>query len=397
MILNRSDGVSSVGRKAALNGYTAENTLVLGKRHHNIKRTYLLINPLQAKHLPVSPGKSLKMMTCLGMQIARKYPEAKLVIGFAETATAVAAAVAGCLGDDCRYIHTTRETCGDLSDWIYFQEEHSHAVEQKLYCGELATWTSGTSQIIFVDDEISTGKTLLNVIGQLRKEFPEIRNKKIVAASIINRLSREDEKRFSDAGIESVFLVKMGGEDLTEAVAHFEIAPAGSVNVEKNLADYEVIQTDVSYMNARLGVTISKYKAQCQAEAAKLAGYFAQSFGNNRNVLVLGTEECMYPSLILGQELERSGIAASVKCHATTRSPIGICQDEDYPIHSGFKLHSLYDNRRETYIYNLTAYDVAVVVTDTTEKDPWARSELSEALRRNGCPRVIFVEGGCHV
>ena len=35
--------------------YTRENTLRIAKRFHNRKRTYLLVNPLQAKHIPVSP------------------------------------------------------------------------------------------------------------------------------------------------------------------------------------------------------------------------------------------------------------------------------------------------------------------------------------------------------
>ena len=32
--------------------YTRENTLRIAKRFHNRKRTYLLVNPLQAKHIP---------------------------------------------------------------------------------------------------------------------------------------------------------------------------------------------------------------------------------------------------------------------------------------------------------------------------------------------------------
>lgn len=380
-----------------MNEYTAKNTLVLAKRHHNTRRTYLMVNPLQAKHLPVSPGESLKMMDCLGRQIARRYPAAKLVIGFAETATAIAATVAGCLNVGCKYIHTTRESYAGLTDWICFSEEHSHAVEQKLYCRDLAEWIANTPQIIFVDDEISSGKTLLNVIEQLQMEFPEIRNRKIVAASIINRLSPENEKRLLNSGIESMFLVKLNGEDLTEDVAHFRIEPAMPIKAGNRLADYELIQTNEPFMDPRLGVDISQYKMSCQAEAMRLSEYFLRSFQKIHNVLVLGTEECMYPSLILGQELERSGMVASVKCHATTRSPIGICLDETYPIRSGFKLHSFYNYGRETYIYNLSSYDIAIVVTDTTEDDPWARSDISEALKAHGCSRIIFVEGGRRV
>ena len=80
--------------------YTAADTLRIAKRYNNPKRSYLLVNPLQAKHIPVSPAAALEMMGALGDQVAAKYPEARLVIGFAETATAIGAAVAARLGPD---------------------------------------------------------------------------------------------------------------------------------------------------------------------------------------------------------------------------------------------------------------------------------------------------------
>ncbi len=380
-----------------MNTYTVENTLVLAKRHHNTKRTYLLVNPLQAKHLPVSPARAMSMMACLGNQIAEKYPSAKLVIGFAETATAIAASVAGCLDAGCRYIHTTREPYAGLSDWIYFNEEHSHAVEQKLYSKELARWISDSPQIIFVDDEISTGKTLLNIIDQLREAFPEAKSKQIVAASIINRLSPENEERFRKAGIESQFLVRLSGKDFTDAVARFDITPAKPPDAADGIPDGEVIHTYEPLMDPRLGVEISKYISSCQTEAGKLSESILQDIGPASDILVLGTEECMYPSLVLGRELERSGAVASVRCHATTRSPIGICQDKAYPVHSGFRLHSFYEKGRETYIYNLAGCDAAIILTDTTEDDRQARADISKALRLSGCSGIVFVEGGSRV
>lgn len=39
-------------------------------------------------------------------------------------------------------------------------------------------------------------------------------------------------------------------------------------------------------------------------------------------LLVLGTEEFMYPAIRLGEALKRDGAAKTVKVHATTRSPI---------------------------------------------------------------------------
>lgn len=377
--------------------YTQNDVLVLAKRHHNTKRTYLLVNPLQAKHLPVSPSKSLEMMTYLGKQIAQKYPSAKLVIGFAETATAIGATVAGCLDTECRYIHTTREDYNSLTDWVYFSEEHSHAVEQKLYTKDLAEWISESPQIIFVDDEISTGKTLLNIIDQLREAFPEAKTKQIIAASIINRLSPEHEARFRDAGIKSEFLVKVSNTDLTSAVAKFEIRPPEPIDSAGTDYKDNTIHTQNPLMNPRFGVDISKYIDNCQTVAETITTTISELIASASSILVLGTEECMYPALILGRELEKQFPTISVKCHATTRSPIGICSDPSYPIHLGYKIHSFYDDVRKTFIYNLDCYDIVIVLTDTCSNDLQARADISKVLRAKGCLKILFVEGGCYV
>lgn len=381
-----------------MNLYTIENTVTLAKRHHNTKRSYLLVNPLQAKHLPVSPAKALQMMRCLGDQLAETCPEARLVIGFAETATAIAAAAAGQLGEGCRYIHTTRENYADLPDWICFEEEHSHAVKQKLYCKDLAEWIFNSPQLVLVDDEISTGKTLLNMVEQLKAVFPkEMKDKPIVAASILNRLSSEQERRFAGAGITSIFLVKADGGDLTDAVARFEITSPVSICTKKDGFAYEILSPQTFFMDPRLGVFMPRYKLHCQAIATQLSTKLSKEIPKGADVLVLGTEECMYPALILGQELEQNSAAASVRCHATTRSPIGICEDAAYPIHCGCRLRSFFDRERETYLYNLAYYDIVIIVTDTVANDSQARADIVNALRFYGCPKIIVVEGGCHV
>ena len=84
--------------------YTRENLLQVAKRYRNNRRLSLLVNPLQGKHIPVSPEISLEMMRTLGGQLAKKYPEARFVVGFAETATAIGAAAAGCFPSGTRYV-----------------------------------------------------------------------------------------------------------------------------------------------------------------------------------------------------------------------------------------------------------------------------------------------------
>ena len=373
--------------------YTAENTVVLAKRLNNAKRTYLLVNLLQAKHLPVSPKEALEMMGCLGQQIAARYPAARLVIGFAETATAIGTAVADCLGPDCIYLHTTREPCPGTDGWVSFQEEHSHAVEQRLYGGQLAQWVERSPQIIFVDDELSTGKTLINIVSQLRTQFPALHGKEIVAASIVSRLSKAHEKRLKEAGIPSEYLVRLPHEDLSAQVAPYEITAAELPDTPAGTVPPETLYPEESFQNPRFGVQIGAYISHCRHQAEALAERLP--FVSGSSILVLGTEECMYPALVLGQVLEARGFA--IRCHATTRSPIGICREDGYPIRSGYRLHSFYDAERTTFLYNLDCYDGAVILTDTIVDDSRAVSDLRYALELHGCRKIVFIEGGKHV
>ena len=72
-------------------------------------RPYVLVNPLQAKHLPSVPSATLEYFARLGDKVAATCEgERVLVIGFAETATAVGAVVASAV-ENAVYVHTTRE------------------------------------------------------------------------------------------------------------------------------------------------------------------------------------------------------------------------------------------------------------------------------------------------
>ena len=372
--------------------YTEDDVFTLARRRHNTKRSYLLINPLQAKHIPVSPSAAVGMMCCLGDKIAEKVPGASLVIGFAETATSVAAFAAGRLGSGCGYIHTTREFLTAGGDRIGFLEEHSHAAEHELHCGFIEERAAGAPAVVFVDDEISTGKTLINAVTRLRERFPVLREKPTVAASLISRLSPRDEETLSAAGIESISLVRMPWEDLTGAAERFEISDPEDCTGDGISPSAEAIAAPAPFPDPRLGVEIGEYLRFCRDEAAFLAPGLKQMADPAGKILVLGTEECMLPALILGLELEKSG--AAVRCHATTRSPIGICGDPGYPITSGYRLRSMYDSRRTSYIYDLAPYALAAVVTDAPRGNAAGRADLRRALEKAGCRRIVFIEGG---
>lgn len=370
--------------------YTKETTLRVAKRYRNAKRAYLLVNPLQAKHMPVSPTEALTMMRTLGEGLQQEFPGARLVLGFAETATALGAAVASRLGPDCAFLTTTREA-GEGPGWVRFLEEHSHAAEQKLWGGDLDALLQKTDTVLFVDDEISTGKTLRNMVAQLTRRWPALGKKTLVAASLLNRVTPEQEEALADAGITCRCLVRLPQEDHTAQVADWTVTEAPPA-VPQNLSFRQETLPGEGLLDPRKTLRIGAYDSSCQAVAEAMLSRALGPVETLGKTLVLGTEECMYPALRLGERLEQLG--AEVCCHATTRSPIGLCDAPGYPIRSGWKLPSFYEEERTTYVYNLREYDTVIVVSDTKKTDLRAIQALASVLT---CKHLIYTQGEGYV
>lgn len=372
--------------------YTEQDLLCVGKRFNNKKRKYLLINPLQAKHMAVSPIQSLEMMNQLGKKVASRYPDTRLVIGFAETATAIGSVVASSISDDCFYIHSTRENVSGISDWLFFEEEHSHATQQRLAKKELAQWLEKTSTIVLVDDELSTGKTMLNLLKRMKESYPSVRNKKIVIAFIFNHLQENVEKELLNLGIKLEYLVKISDRNFSDEVDNISVKEATwakPISLEQNL----YANLPISLPNSRTGVFIGKYNLLCLNLAKQLLKKIMISIPQHSSLLVVGTEEYMYAALKVGEYFEKSDFFKCVRCQATTRSPIGLCKRNKYPIQSGCKLHSFYDSKRATYIYNLYSYDCVIVFTDTVQSCKKTMEELVSAFPNSSSCHFYLVDG----
>ena len=157
------------------------------------------------------------------------------------------------------------------------------------------------------------------------------------------------------------------------------------------LPEIRTLRTAAPLPDPRRGVTMGAYRACCGAAADELLSALREELPRQGSLLVLGTEECMYPALAVGAAAERMGLAARVRCHAATRSPIGVCRDPGYPIRNGVRLPSFYGGDRKTYLYDLEACDAALIVTDAPKAaDSAALPQLAAALGRMGCRRVFL-------
>ena len=71
--------------------YKEEEVLQIAKRQGNKKRKYLLVDPLQAKHIPAPPTATVELFDTLAEKLKMRLLGESLVIAFAETAKATTA------------------------------------------------------------------------------------------------------------------------------------------------------------------------------------------------------------------------------------------------------------------------------------------------------------------
>lgn len=366
--------------------YTQQQLVRIARRENNKKRAYLVVNPLQAKHMAVSPHEALKLFETLADQIEKKYKkESLLLIGFAETATAIGAALAVKLNTN--YIQTTRESIEGV-EYLYFTESHSHATEQKLVKDDMDAIinspTNPIQRILFVEDEVTTGNTILNIIDLIKKQYSSSIHFSV--ASLLNGMNDEAQKKYNDQNIKLHYLVKTDHSSYTELADYYKgdgyYYPA---NVTIPKIQYQTI-TLTGYSNARRIVQGSSYQNACEQLWKQLQDNI--HLDNTKRILVIGTEEFMYPALYIGSKLEKNYI---VKCHSTTRSPIVTSSERDYPLHSRFELDSLYEERRKTFLYDIGHYDIVLILTDSKIIAKEGIHSLINALNDCGNQNVILV------
>lgn len=354
--------------------YTEKQLIRVAKRENNKKRNYLVVNPLQGKHIPVIPSEALQVFEALADKLKSKYQHEKLLlVGFAETATAIGAAVAYELNS--LYMQTTREQIAGV-DYLFFSEEHSHATEQKLIKNDVDGIANDIDRIIFIEDEVTTGKTILNIINILEKKYPQIR--KYSVASILNGMNEDAMMQYNKRKIELFYLIKTNHDKFSSIADSFnkvgEYFKPLSDNVNMNhIERYEAN----FYLNSRRLVRMPEYYEH-------ICRLFEQvntclNIKNDNKILILGTEEFMYPALIVGNMFEQMG--KSVMCHSTTRSPVAVYEETNYPLHKRYELSSLYEENRVTYIYDLERYDHVIILTDANNESERGIKSLVSALQ----------------
>ncbi|WP_406149451.1 phosphoribosyltransferase [Streptomyces sp. NBC_01012] len=377
----------------------------------NPKRAHLLVSNVLGKHVPQRPSVVHGVGFELGERVRDLLGEAEagraVVLGYAETATGLGHAVADGLGV-APYLHSTRRPVAGVAQAGGFEEAHSHATSHLLLPEDpdLLDATAQGSPLVLVDDEFSTGNTVLNTIRALHARYPRDR---YVVVALVDMRSEADRGRLAEfadeigARVDLVarargtvrlpdgVLEKGRGLVAEHEAAHGEDAVGGTPAVGGALAVGGTLAVDEPAVprpaplrvaldwpagvpdGGRHGFT-PVHRAALEAALPGMAARLADALGDARRVLVLGFEELMYAPLRLGTALE-DATTAEVRYSTTTRSPVLAVDDPGYAIRSRlvFPAHDEpADGPGDRYAYNVAGagFDAVVAVVDSTADTP---------------------------
>lgn len=365
-----------------ITNYDINDLVRVAKRLNNPKRSYLYVDPLQGKHIPADPNKALGLCRDLAHLLDEYKGEKLLVIGFAETATAIGAGTA-MHANAAAYITTTREPYEGV-DYLYFSETHSHATEQGLIISGLEKWVKACDRIVFIDDEITTGNTIMQLIDVIKEHFDY--KGKVTILSILNSMTDERLAEMEALGVPCKFLCRIPycykSEDIEKHIYSEEtVCPPSEVK-------YKTVTVN-SPWDQRFVSSVEDMKKHCGdfIKALNIADPIRKP---GSSMLILGTQEFMFLPLLYGSYLEND-LHMDVCFHATTRSPIEVCSDEEYPLHVRFRLESLYEPLRTTFIYDLKKYDRCMIFTDAREINEVGLQMLLNALSAQGNDNIVLI------
>ncbi|MFC5404490.1 phosphoribosyltransferase family protein [Cohnella soli] len=331
--------------------------------------------------------------------------EPTLFIGFAETATALGHSMFDIFAGNVAYAHSTRERVASMRPLLAFEEEHSHATAHRCYADD-ETLFREASRIVLVDDELTTGKTALNIIKELHETFGQ---RDFVVASLLDWRSPASRSRFADMerdlGVTIRCLSLMEGdidvsgepEEVTSEGTS-EVEPS-SVSVEGNFDRIDIsglfAHAEAAYLKhtGRFGVT-ARQGEELDSEVAKAAEAL-RAVRTGRLIVCIGTGEFMFVPMRIAAQL-----GEGVVFQSTTRSPIHPLREPEYAVTSAYRFDAVDDSEVANFVYNIEPgqYDEAFVFVERTyDAEPGESFEM--ALRELGIPsvRIVAFGGGSEI
>ncbi|MGH4121358.1 MAG: phosphoribosyltransferase family protein [Clostridium sp.] len=268
-----------------------------------------------------------------------------LFIGFAETATGLAQAVFQNFSN-AAYIHTTREKITSIKPALFFNEEHSHAVEHSLFPYE-NDFFNDFEDIVLIDDELTTGKSALNLI----KCLP---GKSFGILSILDWRDAISYKMFHDEKGIDVRLCSLLKGDIKcskskDIISDAITAPPSSTKLIPYKEHIFEMSDSIEGYNKSTGRFGLSSQDNCKVfEEIKSISEVLKKERTKGNCLCIGTGEFIYLPCSISAKL-----GDNVYFQSTTRSPVHARNIDCYGNKNKVAFQSPEDDNITNYLYNI--------------------------------------------
>ncbi len=343
---------------------------------YNEKRHFLFASKVLGKYIPAKPSTMIKKQEEL-VDSAKFHKGDTLFMGFAESATGLGESIyrialeKNKLNGKSLYTHSTRQfdQVNDIA--INFEEEHSHAVDQVIYYprdNDHRELFLNAKNIVLVEDEITTGNTMKNLI----KAYLTLNNniKSITIVTLVDWRSKQQVESFNSEFAK----IDINTFSLISGTISFEQkAPNLAMASPKSHANPKTS----AHRSAKYGVGEKAFSTHIAEQKVK------KEINDGDKVLIVGTSEFTHWGFSVAKELEKSGV--DVLLSATTRAPLKVGLD----IKTKLSFSDHYDEGLEHFLYNAPSNRKIFICYENHEQCA-SHNELLKML--NATPLILSEE-----
>ena len=323
----------------------------------NPKRGFLIVSKVLGRHLPAAPEAMRGAMDKLGQKLPVDLSGPVVVLGMAETATALGQGVFGAYlkasgRQDLVYLQSSRQIVDGAELIASFEEGHSHATTHLIQVADpdVEDMVRAARTLVIVDDECSTGGTYVAVANAMLGVMPNLER---VATCCITDWSGKQYIHKMPRPTLPVSILEGSMTWTSAELTHTPTLAAGS-NVPG--------RAPKTGMNSRSGLLAP--------EKAMRAGINVKP---GERILVLGEGEHSYEALLVAEEIQRKGGVAAVQC--ITRSPALV----EAAMRTKSTFSDSYGSGAPCFLYNILGHepDRILIVTELlADQLPEAASAL---------------------
>lgn len=313
----------------------------------NPRRGFLFVSKVLGRHIGARPSDMNEAWEALVDRLPADLPGPIAVVGMAETAIALGHGVYRALH---RRRRDTDVVFGQSTRYRFrrplfaeFSEDHSHASRHFLYAPletDVADALRSARTLVLVDDEMTTGRTLLNLQRALEPQLPQL--EQVVGVTLTDWSGGTAEFQGPVASL-------LRGRREFEPRPDFVCPPTPNVSSTDSLRDELLPRNDGRFW---LGAPLEL--------PARLV---LPNVAPGERVAIVGTGEFVTLPMLVAEAYEKNGMSAW--CHATTRSPAFLthamrCREDTF---------DAYGDGIPMCIYNVSAdaYDRVLVLYETPE------------------------------